>query len=62
MVGQQHYRKVFGIIAELEHRYLETQGDYSAMEIQNIWEETCPKCLGFRLKPEILAITVDKKI
>ena len=54
--------KFSGIIAELEHRYLETQGDYSAMEIQKYMrEETCPKCLGFRLKPEILAITVDKK-
>jgi len=54
--------KFSGIIAELERRYLETQGDYSAMEIQKYMrEETCPKCLGFRLKPEILAITVDKK-
>jgi len=54
--------KFTGIIAELERRYIETQGDYSAMEIQKYMrEETCPKCQGLRLKPEILAITIDKK-
>ncbi|MFA6017446.1 MAG: excinuclease ABC subunit UvrA [Patescibacteria group bacterium] len=54
--------KFFGIINELERRYIETIGDYSAMEIQKYMrEETCPKCLGQRLKPEILSITIDKK-
>src|SRR3989339_676949 len=49
-----------GIIAELERRYVETQGDYSAMEIQKYMrEETCQKCLGLRLKPEILSITIE---
>ncbi len=54
--------KFTGIINELERRYIETQGDYSAMEIQKYMrEETCPKCLGQRLKQEILSITIDKK-
>ena len=54
--------KFSGIIAELERRYIETQGDYSSMEIQKYMrEETCPKCKGLRLKPEILSITIDKK-
>lgn len=54
--------KFTGIINELERRFIETQGDYSAMEIQKYMrEETCPKCLGQRLKPEILSITIDKK-
>jgi len=54
--------KFTGIIDELERRYIETQGDYSAMEIQKYMrEETCPKCKGQRLKQEILSITIDKK-
>ena len=53
--------KFTGIINELERRYVETQGDYSALEIKKYMrEETCPKCKGQRLKPEILAITIDK--
>ncbi len=53
--------KFTGIVTELERRHSETQGDYSAMEIQKYMrEETCPKCKGLRLKPEILAITIDK--
>lgn len=56
------FEKFTGIIAELERRYFETQGDYASMEIQKYMrEETCPKCQGLRLKKEILAITVDKK-
>ncbi len=55
------FEKFTGIMAELERRYLETQGDYAAMEIQKYMrEETCPKCKGQRLKPEILGITIDK--
>jgi len=54
--------KFTGIVNELERRYVETQGDYSGMEIQKYMrEETCPKCLGLRLKPEILAITINKE-
>ena len=53
--------KFTGIIDELERRYIETQGDYMAMEIKKYMrEETCPKCQGQRLKPEILSITIDK--
>lgn len=56
------FEKFTGIITELERRYVETQGDYAAMEIQKYMrEETCPKCLGQRLKPEILSITIDNK-
>lgn len=53
--------KFTGIINELERRYVETQGDYAAVEIKKYMrEESCPKCQGQRLKPEILSITIDK--
>ncbi len=56
------YEKYSGIIAELERRYFESTGDYSNFEIQKYMkEETCPKCKGDKLKPEILSITIDKK-
>ncbi len=55
--------KFTGIIVELERRYVETQGDYAGIFgiKKYMREETCPKCQGQRLKPEILAITIDKK-
>lgn len=50
-----------GIVAELERRYFENPGD-GAFEIQRYMrEETCHECKGARLKPEVLAITIDKK-
>lgn len=56
------YEKFPGIIAELEKRYFESSGDYTSMEIQKYMrEEICPSCLGKRLKPEILSITIDEK-
>jgi excinuclease ABC subunit A len=55
------FEKFSGIMNELEERFVETQGDYAAMEIQKYMrEETCPKCRGQRLKPEILSITIEK--
>lgn len=56
------YEKFTGITAELERRYYESTGDYSSFEIQKYMrEETCPKCKGKKLKPEILSVTIDKK-
>lgn len=54
--------KFTGIIAELEQRYVETQGDYAGIFgiKRYMREETCPKCKGQRLKPEILSITINK--
>ena len=48
-----------GVIPNLERRYKETDSDYLHAEIENymrIYE--CPICLGRRLKPEALAVTV----
>ncbi|MDO8741594.1 MAG: excinuclease ABC subunit UvrA, partial [Candidatus Roizmanbacteria bacterium] len=54
--------KFNGIMAELEQKYIETQGDPAAIFgiKKYMREETCPKCNGQRLKPEILSITIDK--
>ncbi|GAB4218846.1 MAG: excinuclease ABC subunit UvrA [Candidatus Microgenomates bacterium] len=56
------YEKFSGIIAELEKRYYEASGDYAGFEIQKFMrEEVCPKCLGKRLKLEVLSVTIDEK-
>ncbi len=56
------YEKFTGVIGELERRYFDTRADFASMEIQKYMrEELCPKCEGKKLKPEILAITIDKK-
>jgi excinuclease ABC subunit A len=49
-----------GVIPNLERRYRETDSDYVRQEIQRYMAENpCPACLGARLKPESLAVTVD---
>ncbi len=55
---------VEGVIPNLEKRYHETDSDWTRQEIeQYMIIKKCPKCLGERLKPEVLAVTVaDKSI
>ena len=56
------YEKFSGIVGELERRYFDTQGDFTAMEIQKYMkEELCPSCQGNKLKSEILSITINNK-
>lgn len=51
--------KFEGVIANLERRYHETDSDWTRQEIdQYMVVKKCPKCLGKRLKPEVLAVTV----
>ena len=48
-----------GVIANLERRYHETDSDWTRQEIdQYMVIKKCPKCLGKRLKPEVLAVIV----
>jgi len=56
--------KYEGIIKNLEIKYKETDSDYIRHEIENYMREVvCPACLGKRLKPELLAVTIaDKNI
>lgn len=51
-----------GVIPWLERRYHETESDFAREEIeQYMVEKVCETCLGKRLKPEVLAVTVAGK-
>ncbi|MHB8158163.1 MAG: excinuclease ABC subunit UvrA, partial [Desulfocucumaceae bacterium] len=51
-----------GVIPNLERRYRETQSDYSRNDIESYMSSSeCPQCLGARLKPEVLAVTINGK-
>ena len=51
-----------GVIPNLERRYKETDSDYVRKEIEKYMRVSiCPQCLGNRLKPEALSITIDGK-
>ena len=48
-----------GVIPNLEKRFAQTESDYVRKEIEQYMRVLiCPTCLGKRLKPEILAVTV----
>ena len=53
-----------GLIPNLERRYRQTQSDFIRAEIEKYMrKEVCPSCLGKRLKPEALNVTiVDRSI
>ncbi|MCX6720896.1 MAG: excinuclease ABC subunit UvrA [Candidatus Staskawiczbacteria bacterium] len=49
-----------GVIPNLEKRYHETDSDWTRAEIEQYMViKICPKCNGKRLKPEVLAVTVN---
>lgn len=50
-----------GVVPELERRYKETESDYIRREIETYMRALdCPSCHGQRLKPEFLAVLIDK--
>ncbi len=56
------YEKWTGLLNEFERRFFENQTPGEEMDVNKyVREEQCDKCKGKRLKPEILAITIDKK-
>jgi excinuclease ABC subunit A len=59
--GENTYDATFeGIVPNLERRYRETDSEYIKTEIERYMvARPCPVCDGRRLKPEILAVTVD---
>ena len=58
----EYKTKFEGVIPNLERRYLETDSDYVRKKIEEFMRILkCPSCGGKRLKPEMLAITVDGK-
>ena len=51
-----------GVIPNLERRYLETDSDYIRKKIEKYMQILeCPECKGNRLRPEILAVTIQGK-
>jgi len=49
-----------GVIPNLERRYMETDSDYIRKKIEKYMQILeCPTCHGYRLRPEILAVTID---
>jgi excinuclease ABC subunit A len=49
-----------GVIPNLERRHRETDSDFIRRDIERFMQERpCYKCHGLRLKPEVLAITVN---
>ncbi|MFM8329845.1 MAG: excinuclease ABC subunit A, partial [Actinomycetales bacterium] len=51
-----------GVIPFIERRHGETDSDYSREKYEAYMRETpCPVCNGTRLKPEVLAVTLDGK-
>lgn len=49
-----------GVIPNLERRYKETESDFIRRDIEKFMQERpCHACQGKRLKPEVLAITVN---
>lgn len=60
--GFEMYTAFEGVIPNLERRYQETDSDYMRSEIEAYMRvRKCPACQGKRLKPEVLAVTVDDK-
>ncbi|MDP3762713.1 MAG: excinuclease ABC subunit UvrA, partial [bacterium] len=51
-----------GVIPNLERRYRETDSDYMRQEIEQYMRlKVCETCHGKRLRPEVLAVTIDGK-
>src|SRR6185295_12660511 len=59
--GENTYKATFeGIVTNLERRYRETDSEYIKTELEKYMvTRPCPTCKGKRLKPEVLAVTVD---
>lgn len=54
--------KYEGLSKEFERRYTESSSDSFKEEIEKyLIKKTCPVCLGTRLKPEVLAVNIDRK-
>jgi excinuclease ABC subunit A len=59
--GENTYKATFeGIVTNLERRYKETDSEYIKTELEKYMvTRPCPTCGGKRLKPEVLAVSVD---
>ncbi len=58
---QSSFRTTFeGVIPNLQRRYRETNSDYMRNKISEYMSDRpCPTCKGTRLRPEVLAVTIN---
>ena len=61
--GENSYVATFeGVMTNLERRYRETESEYIRTELEKYMvQKPCPTCQGRRLRPEVLAVTVDDR-
>jgi len=61
--GENTYSTAFeGLITNLERRYRETDSEYIKTELEKYMvARPCPACGGKRLRPEVLAVTIDDR-
>jgi len=61
--GGRYYETTYeGVIPNLERRHKETESDFMRRDIERFMQERpCHACHGRRLKPEVLAVTVNDK-
>ncbi len=51
-----------GVLENLEHKYTQTDSDFVRREIDKFMRSNeCETCIGTRLKPESLSVTIEKK-
>lgn len=56
------HEKFLGLVPEFEKRFFESQSGADEVEVgRYMREEQCDRCKGRRLKPEVLAVTIDEK-
>jgi excinuclease ABC subunit A len=59
-IGRSFETTYEGVVPNLERRHKETESDFIRRDIERFMQERpCHACHGRRLKPEILAVTVD---
>ncbi len=59
--GENSYVATFeGVVTNLERRFKETESEYIRTELEKFMvQKPCPTCGGRRLRPEVLAVSVD---
>jgi len=61
-MGRSFETKYEGVISNLERRHKETESDFMRRDIERFMRERpCNTCHGRRLKPEVLAVTIDSQ-
>ncbi|WP_018660821.1 excinuclease ABC subunit UvrA [Heyndrickxia acidiproducens] len=59
---RDHMIEFEGVIRNIERRYRETSSDFTREQMEKYMaQQPCPKCKGYRLKPESLAVKINHK-